>query len=104
MRTAKDVLTKTNLHKTHWGKVIISAERKAGFLNEDRRKAEDWATCACGKQDKRIERNLDGVPKDYLLACLGMRFFDRVASADFYRAALTLIEIEKRAAELIRAS
>jgi hypothetical protein len=49
-------------------------------LIEASRLSSKWVTCACGNQCAIIPRNLEGQPKDYTLASLGMDFFSKINS------------------------
>ena len=64
-------------------------------------KAATWVTCACGKQDPRIPRDWVGAPIDEELRNLGEAFPIAVGARDVPLARNILIQIEKRAAELL---
>lgn len=90
----------------YWTDVIARAKerKKLGmkpFTRAQMEKSECWVTCACGKQDERIVRGLNGCPEDIELTDLGMDFCDNVTMGDPHGAAETLAKIEKRSAELL---
>jgi len=67
--------------------------------------AVEWVTCACGQQDKRIQRMENNAPEDDRLYSLGVLFWqdwlalrDERSTAD---ARATLAAIEKRATEIL---
>lgn len=64
-------------------------------------RASCWVTCACGKQDPRIPRGSIGAPIDEGLRKLGEAFPIAVGARDVPLARNILIQIEKRAAELL---
>lgn len=99
MKTAKEILEEAKLHDTVWGQRIIAAEERNQFTLEDRRKALEWTTCACGEITSNIPRNVFGAPRDTRLFNLGMLFigFVRIENPDFNGAAKTLVKIEERA-------
>jgi hypothetical protein len=99
--TAKQLLTEANLHATHWGKRIITAEEFHGTTPSDLSDSGEWTTCACGKQDPRIPRTKSGAPIDEYLEELGVAFYQNVCAHRFLEAAETLIAIERRAAEIL---
>lgn len=99
--TAKQLLTEANLHATHWGKRIITAEELHSTTRADINDSGAWPTCACGKQDPRIPRGLGGAPLDENLEELGVAFYQHVCAHRFFEAAETLIAIERRAAEIL---
>lgn len=91
----------------YWFNVIRRAvtRRNKGqtpFSQEHVDRAKDWVTCACGKQDQRIERSDFGCPVDYKLATAGSRFYDAVVRQDPKLAREILDKIEVRASELLR--
>jgi len=99
--TAKELLTEANLHATHWGRRIITAEELQGTTPADISDSGEWTTCACGKQNPRIPRTKLGCPIDKYLEELGTAFYEHVCAHRFLEAAETLIAIEQRAAELL---
>jgi len=107
MSTAKQILTDAGLQDSHWGKRIIKAEERGYFYVIDTREAQKWQTCACGKQDPRIPRRDSkyegrvGAPVDAELLDLGLDFFGAVDSQLFMQSAEVLVEIEKRASEIL---
>ena len=102
--TALSILTSAGYQDTHWGKLIIPAEKRGEFTGFDKyKRCEMWDLCACGKLDKRIPRT-KGVteqPIDSKLYKKGMHFSNMVYGDNFTKAAHTLIAIEKRAAEVL---
>ena len=99
--TATKILRKARLGSTHWGKLIIAAEKRGSFDETDRRLSKNWVTCACGKL-KFAKRNWDGVPVDYFLKKFGMEFTKEIIRNSFLGAAKKLISIEKRAVKLVK--
>lgn len=95
----KNILTEMNLQDTHWGRRIIQAEERGEFSDKDIELAESWVTCACGKTSHDIPRR-DGLasPVDDKLREYGEQFEIDLEDNDFTQAALTLIDIEQRAA------
>jgi len=89
----------------NWHDRIARAERAGGFSIDDRALAESWVTCACGEQDPRIPRcEEDGfAPVDEKLRCLGLMFADDVGHRNIERARRTLLLIDKRADEILKA-
>lgn len=100
--TAKQVLKEAGLAKSHWGKRIIDAEERGEFTQQDRIEAENWVTCACGKVTVDIPRHDVGSPIDTKLLWLGLDFDHAVDSHRFTSASKTLVEIEKRAAQVTK--
>jgi len=64
-------------------------------------KAKSWTTCACGNQCEVIPRDSKGVPTDFELASLGIRFSSQVRDGCWIDARRTLKLIEIRANYLI---
>lgn len=85
----------------NWYQRIDAAEKRGGFTANDRRKAGEWTTCACGRQDKGIPRFSDGEPMDDALVVLGLDFHLHVVRDRPALARTTLAAIEKRAAEVL---
>jgi hypothetical protein len=116
MKRAHKLLFENNLHESHWGLRIIEAELNGKFTYLDEVHASKWMSCACGKLDAHIERNVNktigarisvaGSPKDEELFSLGEDFsvFVDEDSLGFYHAARMLILIEKRSIELLKES
>jgi len=104
---AKDILIEAKLSRKYWGKIIIKAEKEGSFDNKGLAEASKWATCACGRQDKRIPRRPDYLfvepraPKDKQLFNLGASFMYAVNNNKFTLAAKRLIRIENRAAKIL---
>lgn len=97
------LLEENRLERTFWGKRIIDAEARGSFNREDEKLADNWTTCACGRQDDCIPRDIDGAPLDSRLEELGMRFGDIIeGSKAFVATTKTLIAIEKRAKEVLK--
>lgn len=105
--TAADILKDAGHDHTHWGRIIIKAERQGEFTNEDQLASGNWVTCACGKLDKDIPRwQLDvgidkGRPKDDALVNLGGLFCHAVMENRFTSAAHLLCNIERRAISVV---
>ena len=101
MSDTKQILTKAGLQDSHWGKIILEAENRGNFTEDDADKAQEWVTCACGKVNSDIERHIDGIPVDITLGDLGEDFAKIVGmnmvEYRYKRAANTLVEIEQRA-------
>lgn len=85
----------------YWWATIDRAEKRGHFTECEIRRADNWPTCACSKQDKRIPRDDIGCPTDVLLGILGAAFVDYVCSDMFKDARRTLTKIEKRAAKVL---
>ena len=102
MMEAETILNRECLDETFWGKAIIRAEKRGQFTDSNKDKAGDWQTCACGRQDKRIDRDDVGEPCDLLLRSLGSNFDVDVHLNSFTVAANTLVAIEQRSAEILR--
>lgn len=96
---------------------ILYSEMTHDKIDEMAMFAGNWVTCACGNQCEIIPRIWSSaIPKDRLLAILGMRFYDcihgmqmsfHVANkANFNRfrrsAIVCLAKIEARSAEIIK--
>ena len=95
----------------YWTRVIQNAKRRkaAGrtpFTKDNVRLAEDWVTCACGKQDWRIPRFVrsyqNGSPVDSEMQRWGMDFMVSVRGQDPNKAGEALAQVERRAIELIK--
>jgi hypothetical protein len=117
MNPAHKLLLENNLHKSHWGLRIISAENFGAFTPEDESDGSSWFFCACGKLDDHIileSSRFDKAPKDKLLFRLGVNFAEYVDVdigdpsdfdvSRFYSAAECLIRIENRSIELLKES
>jgi len=99
-------LKDNNLDKTHWGERIILAEDEGEFSDKDIDDSGAWLSCACGKLDKRIQRqppdhDFGGTPVDATLRHLGFRFHDYVSYNNFMMAAQSLCQIQTREAKLL---
>ena len=91
----------------YWTAVIEKAKRNKArgmqpFTYSEMNKGNDWVTCACGRQDKRLERYENGEPLDAELARLGGQFSNDLDAQEPADAARTLAAIEKRAAQILR--
>ena len=109
MKPAHKLLFESNLHKSHWGLRIIAAESNGYYEKKDTAAASSWFSCACGKLDGHIARNMLGVPLDDDLRRLGNMFDIWVAnhhriSSRFLHAAEYLVAIENRSLELMKES
>lgn len=90
------------LRPRNWWKRIAAAEKRGSFLDRDIEDSGEWVTCACGAQDPKIPRDLDGSPIDRKLEDLGLQFCDAVADDNPKAATATLKKIEKRATWLMK--
>ena len=99
--SVETILNEACLDETYWGKKIIAAEKRGYFTTSNYDQSAGWQTCACGRQDSRIERWHNGRPMDALLQQLGENFQVEVEADSYHQAARTLIEIEQRAVEVI---
>ena len=99
MSFIRNLLTENKLEETFWGKAILDADEQhhGHFSAEEKDMASEWPTCACGKATSDIPRNPTGVPVDTTLETLGYDFADAVGEGDTEEAAITLVDIEKRA-------
>lgn len=99
MSFIREILTENKLENTYWGKAILDADEQHNevFSTEDKEKAADWPTCACGKATSDIPRTPAGMPVDSVLEKLGYEFSDAVNDNNTEEAALIMVEIEKRA-------
>ena len=102
MKYTAQFLKDHGLHGTYWGKAIIKAEIKGEFSKHHNLMANDWPTCACGKNDPRLMDGDDG-PYDSELRELGLDFGLYIDDDDFFAAASCLLSIEKRAITLLQA-
>jgi len=104
---AERILIAAGLAEQYWGRVIIDAERAAGFTPYFRTLTAFWRECAVGKtsapvkmrktRDQRVE------PADAELRKAGHAFNSAVEADDYLRAAYMLGCIEHRAAALAAA-
>ena len=101
--TAKQILTKAGLQATFWGRRIIAAEKRGKFTADDVGRSEGWVTCACGRLNKRIPRNHFDQPIDSALYWMGLRFRLDSVTDDASRQARILVDIDRRAGQIIRA-
>jgi len=94
--------------KPYWIAVLDEAMERAKrgkkpFSRRHVKQAEDWTTCACGRQDWRIPRDVeDDSPLDPELKRLGGEFYEAIKGGAPIAARQRLVEIEIRAAEVIR--
>lgn len=105
-----EILESNGLRDTHWGKIIAQAGKQGCvFAKANVSEAARWTTCACGRQSPNLPRHMDpetsayGRPKDKDLSSLGMRFYHNIKGNLPRKAAETLVEIERKAAEIIGA-
>ena len=82
---------------TFWDLRIRAAEARGSFTEDDRRRATDWVTCACGQQDPRIPRYESGGPVDEQLDTFGLDFAMAVRADNMAGARSLLAKIESRA-------
>lgn len=104
---AERILITAGLAEQYWARVIIDAERAAGFTPYFRTLAAYWGECAVGKtimpvkmrktRDQRVE------PADAELRKAGHAFNAAAHADDYLRAAYLLGCIECRAAALAAA-
>ena len=95
----------------YWTKVIATALKKkaAGkpgpyFIQRQMDKANDWVTCACGKQDPRIPRKSwlrSFAPEDDRLRVLGLLFAEYLDIDNPEGALKCLEKIERRSAKIL---
>ena len=101
-----EMLEDAGLQDTFWGKRIIEAAERGEFTKKDDYGSSSWVTCACGKCSTKIEKeDWSNEPKDFELNRLGRRFGIYASSynGSAYKAAETLVAIERRAAALLGA-
>lgn len=60
----------------------------------------NWTYCACGNQSAQIERDQDGIPKDFIFMQFGMLFGTAIYGENWEGALRILDKIEKYGAEL----
>ena len=101
MSEVKVVLENAGIENTHWGLIILHAEERFSFNQEERKQSKSWITCACGKQSDLVPRRSWGEPENIRLANLGKDFCNYVFENDFLAAAVTLVEIERQAMLII---
>lgn len=110
------------MSKPNWIERIEAARTRGAFDDCDRKQAQDWTTCACGSQDRRIPRYTAqdekagvqcawedgerdevsrGVPRDAALRVLGTKFYTCIDQNLFTDAALCLLRIERRAGQVL---
>ena len=98
-------LSAENLADTYWGKIIEESELQGFFSDEAKGLANDWTTCACGKQSSRlVDKDTPygrGEPWDKELLRFGTEFANAVDYEEFMVAAEKLIQIEHRASFLL---
>lgn len=98
MNEAKQHLEGEGLTHTHWGKIIIAAEKRGKFTRQEIVLSAGWVTCACGKiTSDIIRRSTNNAPEDEILASLGVDFFTALSCAKIPEAAYVLSQIETRA-------
>ncbi len=83
----------------YWPKKIIDACNNGGFGDEERGKASNWTTCACGECANIPDANYK--PEDLILGFFGMVFYHAVKNDLFLLAANSLCIIEHRAALIL---
>ncbi len=87
--------------KKNWHTRIAEARERGEFTSVDKLLSSDWMTCACGEQDKGIERDSSGLPVDEELSGLGADFYVYVGNDEVDSAERMLAAIERRSFELI---
>jgi hypothetical protein len=97
MNEARDYLELKGFDQTYWGSVIIAAEKRRGFTEDEDECALSWVTCACGSVTSDIPRNEESKPYDEELFDSGGLFSELVSGDAFLEAAQTLVRIEARA-------
>jgi hypothetical protein len=85
----------------NWHQRIDAARKRGSFTQEDKILSGDWPDCACGEQDPRIKRGLNGRPLDSRLFGYGVQFDIFVNEHKFDMAEIMLLHIEKRAGEIL---
>lgn len=85
----------------YWWTAIKRARARGRFTDAECERSHNWVTCACGRQDGAIPRFNGGCPVDAILWQLGNRFTVAVHSNSLDLATDVLIQIEKRAAEVL---
>ena len=101
MKTTEQILRDARLLSTFWGRRIMAARKRNRFTEKDKKHAAFWQTCACGRLTQNIPRNFNGRPYDRDLFKLGCDFCDHVTASRTKQAALTLVDIEKRAQQIV---
>ena len=96
----------TNRKTPYWWGVMAAAKRRVKIGHEPftRRQIElaaSWATCACGKQYKRIARHPNGEPRDLELLTMGSNFGYAVINQKLESAVKCLLSIETRVNHLL---
>jgi hypothetical protein len=107
MEARDEALVASNPVK-NWRVVIEEARARGSFTEEERDRANEWFSCACGQLHPAIQRHhvtsLDGdegEPCDAPLSSLGYDFAYKVRLNQFSDALMTLNAIEAREAELL---
>ena len=106
--TAKKILTDAGIQRLWWPREIIKAENQ-GFMDvEVEKKASNWTTCACGREDKSLKMGwdwgmgeYDHAPKDPSLYTWGSLFPFALRDEDWPKAAKLVIKIHNRAIKLL---
>ena len=103
MTRAEEILTEASLQDSYWGRRILTAEARGFFNPSDGALSDDWTTCACGQTDLRLSPLPSVAPRDPDLRALGSLFGEVVQYgwSTFSEAAICLVNIEVRAAQLI---
>ena len=105
MKSAKELLEEAGLDDTVWGCVIINAEFRGGFTENDANDAVSWFFSADGDGILMVHAKRDKYGRahpDHYLYSRGLEFNCCVSNNWFFSAAETLIKIEKRTIELLR--
>ena len=104
MNKAREYLELKGYDQTYWGNIIIEAEERNCFTEENEIDSGGWVTCACGRVTSDIPRYENkGRPQDKILNRLGDYFPITVEADEFLEAAKTLVRIEKRALRVAKA-
>lgn len=84
-----------------WEAVLSDAIKTSHLDSHFKNQGWIWATCACGQQDARIQRNNIGEPKDRLLFIMGNDFSQYIEEGQYQEALETFYMIQERSAEIL---
>lgn len=85
----------------NWTRFLATRRHTTFSWRNAKMAAQNWPTCACGKQDHRIDRDTVGMPYDGQLIGSGTLFYMSISDKDIRSARLHMGAIESRAAELV---